>query len=156
MHYVMCRSHQMQKQKFNVTCQSTIFVESVPVPSEHEKYCVDVSHLGCTGMHYVTRRSHRMQKNKFRITCLEAHFVKSVPVPPELEKWCVDDSLSGRTEMHYVTHISHRMQKQKFDITCPNTGCILKCFLSKLYRSHRSMKNSESTFHALDAPKCTT
>jgi hypothetical protein len=61
-------------------------MESVPVPPEHEKYCVDVSHLGRTGMHYVTRRSHRMQKNKFGITSPEALFVKSLPVSPELEK----------------------------------------------------------------------
>jgi hypothetical protein len=38
MPYVMCRSHQMQKQKFNTMCPNTIFVESVPVPTEHEKY----------------------------------------------------------------------------------------------------------------------
>jgi hypothetical protein len=86
MHYVRCRSHRMQKQKFNATCPNTSFVESVPVPPEHEKLCVDISHLGRTGVHYVTRRSHRMQKNKFGTTCLEMLFVKAVPVPPKHEK----------------------------------------------------------------------
>jgi hypothetical protein len=61
-------------------CPDPVFVESEPVPPEHEKYCVDVSHLGCTGMHYVTRRSHRMQKHKFGITCPDAPFVESVSI----------------------------------------------------------------------------
>jgi hypothetical protein len=86
MHYVTHRSHRMQKQKFNVTCPFTIFVESVLVPPKHEKLCVDISRLGRTGVHYVTRRSHRMQKMKFGITCSEALFVKPVPVAPELKK----------------------------------------------------------------------
>jgi hypothetical protein len=38
----------MQKQKFNVTCPSTIFVESVPVPPEQEKLCINVLLLGHT------------------------------------------------------------------------------------------------------------
>jgi hypothetical protein len=29
------------------------FVESIPVPPKHEKYCIDVSCLGHTAMHYV-------------------------------------------------------------------------------------------------------
>jgi hypothetical protein len=37
MHYVMHRSHQMQKHKFGVTCPGALFVISVPVPPEHEK-----------------------------------------------------------------------------------------------------------------------
>jgi uncharacterized membrane protein YsdA (DUF1294 family) len=72
---VTCRSHRMQKQKFNVTCPTTIFVESVPVSPEHEKLCVDISCLGRTGVHYVTRRFHRMQKNKFCTMCPEVLFV---------------------------------------------------------------------------------
>jgi hypothetical protein len=36
-HYVTCRSHHMQKHKFSVTCAGTLFVESVPIPPEHEK-----------------------------------------------------------------------------------------------------------------------
>jgi hypothetical protein len=36
-HYVTCRSHQMQKHKFSVTCPRALFLESVPVPPEHEK-----------------------------------------------------------------------------------------------------------------------
>jgi hypothetical protein len=86
MHYVTCRFHRMQKQKFNVTCPITNFVESVPVPPKHEKLCVDISLLGRTGMHYVTRGSLQMQKHKFGIMCPEALFVRSVPLPPEYEK----------------------------------------------------------------------
>jgi hypothetical protein len=37
MHYVTDRSHQMQKHMFGITCVDTLFVESVPVPNEHEK-----------------------------------------------------------------------------------------------------------------------
>jgi hypothetical protein len=37
MHYVTRISHRMQKHKFGITSTGTIFVESVPVPSEHEK-----------------------------------------------------------------------------------------------------------------------
>jgi hypothetical protein len=37
MHYVTHRSHQMQKHKFGLTCPGAHFVESVPVPLEHEK-----------------------------------------------------------------------------------------------------------------------
>jgi hypothetical protein len=86
MHYVTCRFHRMQKQKFNVTCPITNFVESVPVPPEHEKLCVNISRFGRTGMHYVTRGSLRMRKHKFGITCPEALFVEPVSVPPELKK----------------------------------------------------------------------
>jgi hypothetical protein len=77
------RSQQMQKHKFGVTCPNAPFIESIPVPTEHEKECVDVS---LTGMHYMTCRSHRMHKHKFTITCPDTLFVKSVPVPPEHEK----------------------------------------------------------------------
>jgi hypothetical protein len=30
-------SHGMQKQKFNVTCPNTLFLETAPVPPKHEK-----------------------------------------------------------------------------------------------------------------------
>jgi uncharacterized membrane protein YsdA (DUF1294 family) len=86
MHYVTCISHRVQKQKFNVTCDITIIVESVPVPPEHEKLCIDISRLGRTRMHYVTRISHRMQKQMFGVTCPDALFIKSVLVPPGHEK----------------------------------------------------------------------
>jgi hypothetical protein len=46
MHYVTYSSHQMQKQKFGVMCPDARFVESVPVPAEHEKWCIDVAHFG--------------------------------------------------------------------------------------------------------------
>jgi hypothetical protein len=31
------RSNWMQKDKFGVTCPGAVFIESVPVPPEHEK-----------------------------------------------------------------------------------------------------------------------
>jgi hypothetical protein len=37
MHYVTHRSLQMKKHKFSVPCPIMLFVESVLVPSEHEK-----------------------------------------------------------------------------------------------------------------------
>jgi hypothetical protein len=37
MHYVTHISHRMQKQQFDITCNSMLFVEFVPVPPEHEK-----------------------------------------------------------------------------------------------------------------------
>jgi hypothetical protein len=86
MDYVACRSHRMQKQKFNVTCPITIFVESVLVSPERGKLCVNISRLKRTGMHYVTRGSHRWQKQKLSVPCPNALFVKSVPVPPKLKK----------------------------------------------------------------------
>jgi hypothetical protein len=43
MHYVTRKSHQMQKQKFGIMCPGAFFVESIPVPPEHKKWCIDVS-----------------------------------------------------------------------------------------------------------------
>jgi hypothetical protein len=86
MDYMRHRSYQMQKHEYNITYPRVIFVNSVPVPLEHEKYCVDISWPGLTGMHYVTRRSHRIQKHKFGITRLGALFVSSVLVQPEHKK----------------------------------------------------------------------
>jgi hypothetical protein len=43
MHYVSRKSHQMQKQKFGIMCPGAFFVESIPVPPEHKKWCIDVS-----------------------------------------------------------------------------------------------------------------
>jgi hypothetical protein len=62
-----------------------LFLESVPITPEQEKYCVDVSYTRGTGMHNVTRISHRMKKQKFGVTCLDALFLEYVPVPPEQE-----------------------------------------------------------------------
>jgi hypothetical protein len=86
MHYVTRISHRMQKHKFGETCSVVLLVESVPVPAEHEKYCVDVLSPGHNRRHYVTHRSHLMQKHKFVLTCPIVLFVQSVPVPPEYEK----------------------------------------------------------------------
>jgi hypothetical protein len=43
MHYVTRRSHRMQKHKFDVTLLDALYVNSIPVPPEHEKQRVDVS-----------------------------------------------------------------------------------------------------------------
>jgi hypothetical protein len=34
MHYVTCRSHWMQKQKFDMTCPGVLFIESESVPPD--------------------------------------------------------------------------------------------------------------------------
>jgi hypothetical protein len=65
----------MQKHNFGVTCLGVLFVESIPVPPENEKYCIDVSRPGHTRMHYVTRKSHWMEKHKFSVTCPSALFM---------------------------------------------------------------------------------
>jgi hypothetical protein len=76
----------MQKHKFSITCPAVLFVQSIPVPSEHRKYCADVSCLRRTRMHYVTGRSHQMQKYTFGVMCPDALFVESILVAPEYEK----------------------------------------------------------------------
>jgi hypothetical protein len=48
--------------------------------------CVEVSHLGRTGMHYVTRRSHRMQKHKFGVSYPDTFFMETTPGPTEHQK----------------------------------------------------------------------
>jgi hypothetical protein len=136
------------KTRFSVTCPNELFMETAPGPPENEKSCVDISCPRCTEMPYVTRGSHRMQKHKFVVTCPDAHFVQSVTVPPEHDKYCVDVSWLRCTGMHYMTRRSHWTQKHKFGIMCL---CVL--FVEPV-RSHLSMKNSASTFHAPDAPEC--
>jgi hypothetical protein len=37
LHYVNCRSHQMQKHRFSVTCPGARFVETALGPTEYEK-----------------------------------------------------------------------------------------------------------------------
>jgi hypothetical protein len=37
MNYVTHRSYQMQKRRFDVMSPIALFVESIPVPTEHEK-----------------------------------------------------------------------------------------------------------------------
>jgi protein gp37 len=78
MHYMTRRTHWMQKRNFGVTCLGALFMGSVTVPPVHEKYHVNISCPGHTGMHYVTRRTHRMQTHKFCITCPDAIFVEYV------------------------------------------------------------------------------
>jgi hypothetical protein len=84
MHYVTHRSTRMQKHMFDVMCPSALFIKSILVPPEHEKYSVDV--WRCTGMHYVTHRSHKMQKHKFSVMCLGALFMETTPGPSEHKK----------------------------------------------------------------------
>jgi hypothetical protein len=50
MRYVTRKSHQIQKDKFCITYLGVHFAESVSVPAEHEKECIDVLHPGRTGM----------------------------------------------------------------------------------------------------------
>jgi hypothetical protein len=54
------KSHRMQKGKFGVMCPGTVSMETAPGPLKYEKYYVNVSLPGRTGMHYVTYRSHQM------------------------------------------------------------------------------------------------
>jgi hypothetical protein len=76
----------MQKHKFGAICPRLFFVESVPVPLEHEKYCVNISWPEFTGMHYVTCRSHQMQKHKFNVMCPDMLFMETSLGPTEHEK----------------------------------------------------------------------
>jgi hypothetical protein len=85
-HYVTHRSYQMQKYKFSVSCRNALFMGCTLGPLEHQKYCVDVPHHGCTKMHYVIHGSHLMQKYKIDVTCLGAHFMGPVVGPPGQEK----------------------------------------------------------------------
>jgi hypothetical protein len=86
-----------------------------------------------------------MDKHKFGVTYPDTLFMEITPGPPEQEKECLNISLPIRTGMHYVTRISHRMQKQKPSIPCLGTLFI------ETAPGHTRMKNSSSTFHALDA-----
>jgi hypothetical protein len=86
MYYVTRISHSMQKHKFGVTCPAVLFMETAPGPPEYEKYCIDVSRPGCTGMHYVTCRSYWMQKGKFSVTSPRVLCLESVRGSPEHEK----------------------------------------------------------------------
>jgi hypothetical protein len=42
MYYVTHRSHRVEKYKFGVTCPTTLLLESLLVPPEDQKKCVDV------------------------------------------------------------------------------------------------------------------
>jgi hypothetical protein len=75
MHCMTHRSHQIQKHKFSVTCLGPLFMKTKLSPPELEKYCVDVSQPGHTGMYFVTCNYHRMQKHKVSPMCLDALFL---------------------------------------------------------------------------------
>jgi hypothetical protein len=86
MHYVTSRFHQMQKHKFDVTCPSALFMETPLGPTEHEKWCLNVSRPRCTRVQHVTHRSNWMQKQKFSVMCPDVLFMKTTPGSPEHEK----------------------------------------------------------------------
>jgi hypothetical protein len=67
-------------------CAGALFIESIAVLHEHEKYCIDVLRPRCAGMHYITRISYRIQKHKCDVTCPDALFLETAPIPPEHEK----------------------------------------------------------------------
>jgi hypothetical protein len=81
--YKTCRPHCLQEHKFSVTFPSSLFMEITPGLPEHEKYCVDTSSPGRTGMHYGTRRSDHLQKHNFGITCPGVLFMETIPGPSE-------------------------------------------------------------------------
>jgi hypothetical protein len=83
MHYMNHRFPTDEKYKFHVIFPGAIFMEGALGPPEHEKYWVNVSWPGCTGMHYVTRRPHWMQKHKFAVMCPGALFMRTAPGPPK-------------------------------------------------------------------------
>jgi hypothetical protein len=62
------------------------FLETALGPPKHEKYCINISRPGLTGMHYETRKSHQMQKHMFGVTCPDMLFIETAPGPPEHEK----------------------------------------------------------------------
>jgi hypothetical protein len=86
MHSVTRRSLKMEKHKLSARCPDVLFMETTSGPREHEKYCVDGSCPGHTGMHYVIHRSHRMQIHKFGVMCPSVLFVKSDSVISKHEK----------------------------------------------------------------------
>jgi hypothetical protein len=75
MHYVTPRSYRMQNTSLPETCPDVLFMETAPGRLELEKWCVVISHRGCTRMHRVTHRSHMMEKLKFGVMCLSALFI---------------------------------------------------------------------------------
>jgi hypothetical protein len=60
-------------------------VESVLVPPEHEKCCIDILCPRSTIMHYRTHISHKMKKHKFGVTCPDTLFVVSLPAHPRIK-----------------------------------------------------------------------
>jgi hypothetical protein len=111
MHYVTRRYKQMQKHKFGIMYLDTLFIESIPVSPEHEKYCDDVSRHECTRMHYLTCRSHRMEKHKFSITGPVALFMETA-----LGNQSMKNSKSmfraQTNRMNYITRRSHVMHQR--------------------------------------------
>jgi hypothetical protein len=136
------------RHKFGLTCPGALFVESLPVPHEHEKIVHRCFMPRMHRMHYVTRISQWMQKRKFDVTCPVVLFMETAPVPIEHEKY--HQILHPRgTRMHYVPCRYHQMQTHKFGVRYPDK------FFCNSYCFHRSKKNSVSMFCVSDAPQCT-
>jgi hypothetical protein len=75
-----------EKHKIGVTFLGALFLESIPVPPKHEKWCASISRPGQNAMNYVTRISNQMQKHKFVLMGPITLFVESELIPPELEQ----------------------------------------------------------------------
>jgi hypothetical protein len=61
-------------------------MEFIPVPPEHEKYFVYITHPEHVGIHCVTLGSHWMQKHKFDVMYPDALFMETTSGPPEHAK----------------------------------------------------------------------
>jgi hypothetical protein len=107
MHYMIHRSHHMQKHKFGVTCPDALFAKTATGPPKYEKKCINISCPGCTEMHYVTHRFHRIQKHKFNVTCPGALFMEKAPGPPDHENYA-----SSFTPQTHQNDLVDRMMKQ--------------------------------------------
>jgi hypothetical protein len=136
------------KTLFGVTCLGVCFVESVLVPPKYEKYYINVSRPGLTGMHFVTLTGGKNTSLATRIPSFflgkphRAHLsmknsalVFHAPDTPECTTWSVDATGCENTSSAYRVPL---------------------CFLWKLHRAHLTMKNSTSTFHTMESWECTT
>jgi hypothetical protein len=75
-----------EKHTFGLTCLDALFLESIPVPHEQEKECINVSRPGRTAMNNVIQQILPDAKHNFGIKCPSVLLVKSVLVKHELEK----------------------------------------------------------------------
>jgi hypothetical protein len=110
----------MQKQKFSVKFPGSLFMEIAPGPTVDEKYCVNVSLTGHSGMHYVTHRSHWVQKHKFDVTRPNLLLCN-----PYLSHLSMKNSVScfmARMQWNAL-HDLHipRMQNYKLEVMCRGT-----------------------------------
>jgi hypothetical protein len=123
-------------------CPDALFVEFVPVPPEHEKYCIDVSYPRRTRMHYVTHRSHQMHKHKFGVRCCSVLFC-GIRTSPTGSSIIVHRHFMPRTQQNALqdqhialdakTQVQHKMSRCAF---CGNSN-----------KAHESIKHYASTIH---------